>query len=87
MIKFNFFTGNFDFVGDSDGSSTKLNLPILTSDPIAAADGDAWILVSTDPDGGNLIYFHGAMPVTEDVSDQFQFSVKTPNGPKRVELT
>jgi hypothetical protein len=86
VIKFNFFTGNFDFVGDSGGSSTQLNLPILMADPIGAVDGDAWILATLSQNCGDLIYFHGAMPVTEISSDQFLFSVKTPSGAKRVEL-
>jgi hypothetical protein len=85
MIKFNIFTGNFDLVGDG-GSSSAINFPILTSDPMAPANGEAWILVQDSPSGGDLLYFHGAMPVTNVTVDQFLFSVKTPSGPKRTEL-
>lgn len=86
MIKLNIFTGNFDFLGDSQGGSSSLNIPILMSDPLAPVNGEPWILVRASGDAGNLIYFHGAMPVTENATDEFLFSVQTPIGPKRVEL-
>lgn len=87
MIKFNIFTGNFDLIGDGVTTSSGLNLPLVTVDPGGAIDGDAWVLVQESPAGGDLVYFHGAMPVTTPTIDQYLFSVKTPSGAKRVELT
>ena len=85
MIKFNIFTGNLDYIGSQ--SSGSLNIPILMSDPASPIDGEAWILTTESPSGGDLLFFHGAMPVTTPAFDAFFFSVKTPSGPKRVELT
>lgn len=88
MIKFNPFLGNFDFVGGVSGGGTPIRFDFYTVDPPGAVNGDAWIFVqSPSTDVGNLLYFHGAMPVTQPQIDDFYFSVKTASGIKRVELT
>lgn len=85
MITFNIFTGNFDFVGDSGASSGLI--PEYTTDPLSPALGESWILRTFLSFGGDLIYFHGAMPVTTGEDNKFEFSVLTTGGVKRTLLT
>ena len=85
MITFNIFTGNFDFVGSSDDGSVIF--PEYDLDPVGPSFGEAWILRTIEAFGGDLLYFHGAMPVTTNDEYKFEFSVLTTGGIKRTLLT
>ena len=87
MIKFNFFTGNFDFTGSQGGSSGPVIIPEYGADPVSPQQGEAWVLRGPALIGGNLLYFFGAMPVTEQEVCAFSLSIQTTEGIKRVSIT
>jgi len=81
------FSGLIDFTGDSGSGS--LIIPEVQVDPSSPSIGQPWILATpVVPPVVELTALYGAMPLTQDDSVyQYQFSVYTSSGTKRVLLT
>lgn len=73
-VKFNPFTGNFDFAG-SGGSSGTAVIPEYATDPASPSAGDAWVLRS-----GTVQPYGLLLALTKPAVTTYQFSYRTNAG-------
>lgn len=72
--------------GDTlDGASSGGVLPIVTTDPVAPANGEAWILQSS-VNAGMAMGTLGTTYASTVLLDDYKFKVKTADGNKYINL-